>query len=397
MCDEIFFAFQAFSHLFNSDPNELAKIGNEVPIPTFSEKTVKLIFSQMLKLLLVDPKPVVHISSPCYVVGDIHGNLHDLIRIFSHSSEYYNEKYVFLGDYVDRGSYSLEILILLFTFKLQYPNNIILLRGNHEFPQVNSLYGFKKEMNDLFGNDDLYNEANELFSYFPLAAVIDNQTICLHGGIGPNIRSIHDIENIIIPTISLDNQKINEIVWSDPSVSTKSFRESERGQGYYFGLHPAYSFLKKSRMNAMIRAHQCVANGLEDPFGNCICMTVFSSSNYGKCRNSAGFLYITKENVSKFTFSPLEIEEKSDGVYRAEVCVKQSTSAKQIQFPFCSLSMSPSLNRKSQIFDLKGKPIRLQKSSVCFISGNGKRNCQNNISSPLRKSQPIDPAHLSNL
>jgi diadenosine tetraphosphatase ApaH/serine/threonine PP2A family protein phosphatase len=214
---------------------------------------------------------------------------------------------VFLGDYVDRGDYSLEVMLLLLTLKCQYPDAIVLLRGNHEFSVTNANYGFKEELTTRYPDTDLWEQFNRLFSYLPLAAVLQDSFVLLHGGIGPQTRSLQTIRNIPLPILGEDaDEVISQIVWSDPDATMGDFVASQRGRGCAFGFQVLKEFLREAGCTKMIRAHQCVAAGVE-PFCHNLGITVFTSSNYSNEGNQGAFIYVeTDGEVSVYQLEPLE-------------------------------------------------------------------------------------------
>lgn len=144
---------------------------------------------------------VLRVEAPVKVFGDIHGQYQDLMRFFdlwgepSEKGDIESYDYVFLGDYVDRGSHSLETVCLLFALKVKYPTKIHLLRGNHEDKWINNAFGFAEECNTRLGEDpgepdSVFNKINELFDWLPLACVIEDKIVCLHGGIGSTLASL---------------------------------------------------------------------------------------------------------------------------------------------------------------------------------------------------------------
>lgn len=138
---------------------------------------------------------VLRVDAPVKVFGDIHGQYQDLMRFFDlwgspdENGDIESYDYLFLGDYVDRGSHSLETVCLLMSLKIKYPEKIHLLRGNHEDRSINCCHGFEYECKDKLGEnpedpDSVFNKINQLFEWLPLAAVIEDNFLCVHGGIG---------------------------------------------------------------------------------------------------------------------------------------------------------------------------------------------------------------------
>lgn len=158
---------------------------------------------------------MLHFESPAKIFGDIHGQYSDLMRFFDLWGAPWNSyeqedgdiesfDYLFLGDFVDRGNHSLETICLLLALKIQYPTQIHLIRGNHEDRWINNSFGFFEEceirLNENSSDEySVFNRMNRLFEYLPLAAIVDNNIICLHGGIGATLKKIEQIEKLTRP------------------------------------------------------------------------------------------------------------------------------------------------------------------------------------------------------
>jgi diadenosine tetraphosphatase ApaH/serine/threonine PP2A family protein phosphatase len=176
-----------------------------------------------------------------------------------------------------------------------YPGQFFFLRGNHEFKEMNETHGFKTEILDRFGDDSLWDRIHIIFSYLPLAAIVGGFCICLHGGIGPDIVNLDTIRGISFPLHNYGESKIvSDIVWSDPSNNSAYFEFSVRGIGSLFGEYALKEWLEAIGMSMMVRAHQCVSHGVSVFAQKCI--TVFSSSNYNKSGNCAGYLRVSERS-----------------------------------------------------------------------------------------------------
>ena len=265
-----------------------------------SAETLKKLCAKALEILSTEPN-VVRVTPPVTVCGDTHGQFFDLLELFSIGGQCPDTNYLFLGDYVDRGEFSLEVITLLFALKLALPSSIFLIRGNHEFMHTNAKYGFKQQVLAEY-DEELYNLFNEAFSYMPLAAFINSKYFAVHGGISADLINVKDICEIPRPLVSECDaeefaQLVTDLVWSDPIAINALYLTSPRGFGCLFGRDAIECFLERSGVFKIIRAHQCVQNGFESILDDKL-ITVFSSSNYSTAPpNKAGSLRIENDII----------------------------------------------------------------------------------------------------
>lgn len=295
---------------------------------------ISAVLSQISKHL--EKKIIIYLDSPVLIAGDIHGNYGDLIAIINKFNYLYKNdnstKLLFLGDYVDRGDNSLDVITQLFSLKITYPNNVFLLRGNHETEigknYVCSLYNELILKFDKIG-EDLYLNFLNVFADLPLIAIINNDYFCCHGGIPkPNdevsfIECMNSLKNSDLPYISDFKQcKINNyvnpelykhifnILWNDPFDN--QFVVSEQTENYFYpnfartgstidsGLYvfnskASIKFCNDLNFKAIIRAHEFVQEGINTCHDEHV-ITVFSSSKYCDYDNIGAILYIPHKN-----------------------------------------------------------------------------------------------------
>ena len=241
--------------------------------------------------IIREQKMLVELEAPLHVCGDIHGQYYDLLRIFEHCGYPGEYNYLFLGDYVDRGKQSLETICLLLCYKIKYPDKVTLLRGNHESSVTNRIYGFYDECKRRY-NVKLWKSFTELFNFLPVAALIDDKILCMHGGLNPDLKSINNITEIQRPTDIPDTGLLCDLLWSDPDKEATEYDENDRGVSVIFGEKVVTDFNKKNDLDLIIRAHQVVDDGYEF-FANRQLITIFSAPNYcGEFDNSAGIMII---------------------------------------------------------------------------------------------------------
>ena len=263
------------------------KPGKQVDL---KEEEIKFLIDKSLPLIK-EQKMLVELEAPLHVCGDIHGQYYDLLRIFEHCGYPGEFSYLFLGDYVDRGKQSLETICLLLAYKIKFPNKFHLLRGNHESSVTNRIYGFYDECKRRY-NVRLWRNFTELFNYLPVAALIDDKILCMHGGLSPDLRNLNSISEITRPTDIPDSGLLCDLLWSDPDKETLEFDENDRGVSWVFGEKIVNEFNRKNDLDLIIRAHQVVDDGYEF-FANRQLITIFSAPNYcGEFDNSAGIMII---------------------------------------------------------------------------------------------------------
>ena len=254
------------------------------------EEEIKMLIDKSL-IIIKEQKMLVELEAPLRVCGDIHGQYYDLLRIFEHCGYPGDNNFLFLGDYVDRGKQSLETICLLLAYKIKFPNKVYLLRGNHESSVTNRIYGFYDECKRRY-NVRLWRNFTELFNYLPVAALIDEKILCMHGGLSPDLRNISSISEISRPTDIPDSGLLCDLLWSDPDKEVLEFDENDRGVSVVFGEKIVNEFNRRNDLDLIIRAHQVVDDGYEF-FAQRQLITIFSAPNYcGEFDNSAGIMII---------------------------------------------------------------------------------------------------------
>lgn len=220
---------------------------------------------------------LLELSPPVKIVGDVHGQYTDLIRMFEMCGFPPNSNYLFLGDYVDRGKQSLETILLLLCYKLRYPENFFLLRGNHECANVTRVYGFYDECKRRC-NVKIWKSFVDTFNTLPIASIVAGKIFCVHGGLSPSLTHMDDIRNIARPTDVPDYGLLNDLLWSDPADMEADWEANERGVSYCFSKQVIMQFLQKHDFDLVCRAHMVVEDGYEF-FTDRILVTVFSAPN----------------------------------------------------------------------------------------------------------------------
>jgi serine/threonine-protein phosphatase 6 catalytic subunit len=256
-----------------------------------SEKALRQL-CQYVSELLIEESNVQPVLSPVTVVGDLHGQFFDLLNLLKVGGWPPETSYVFLGDFVDRGHNSVETLSLLLCLKLKYPGHVTLLRGNHESRQITQVYGFYDECLRKYGNASVWRHCVQCFDCFGLAALIDEQVLCVHGGLSPDVRTLDQIRAIDRNQEIPHEGAFCDLVWSDPEDIQGSWQLSPRGAGYLFGQRVTDEFHQVNNLQFLARAHQLVMEGRKYHFDKRL-VTVWSAPNYCyRCGNVAAVLEI---------------------------------------------------------------------------------------------------------
>jgi len=243
---------------------------------------------QRAREVFLSQPALLELDAPVKIVGDVHGQYTDLIRMFEMCGFPPNANFLFLGDYVDRGKQSLETILLLLCFKLKFPENFFLLRGNHECANVTRVYGFYDECKRRC-NVKIWKTFIDTFNTLPIAAIVAGKIFCVHGGLSPALGHMDDIRNIARPTDVPDYGLLNDLLWSDPADMEQDWEANERGVSYCFGKKVITDFLATHDFDLVCRAHMVVEDGYEF-FNDRVLVTVFSAPNVSASDGSRSFV-----------------------------------------------------------------------------------------------------------
>jgi len=260
---------------------------------------VETLCSKVREIFLTQPA-LLRLELPIKIAGDIHGQFFDLLNLFSLCGYPPEANYLFLGDYVDRGKQSLETICLLFAFKVKYPQNFFLLRGNHEASSINRVYGFYDECKRRY-NSKLWKTFSDVFNCLPISAIVGDKIFCTHGGISPDLKDMNQIDAIARPTEVPDMGMLTDLLWADPDKHIAGWGEGDRGVSYTFGKDIVKSFCEKNGFELICRAHQVVEDGYEF-FADRALVTIFSAPNYcGEFDNDGGVVCVEEDLTCSFT------------------------------------------------------------------------------------------------
>eukprot|EP00756_Hemistasia_phaeocysticola_P036738 Hpha_TRINITY_DN16657_c1_g7::TRINITY_DN16657_c1_g7_i1::g.178466::m.178466/K06269/PPP1C; serine/threonine-protein phosphatase PP1 catalytic subunit len=253
---------------------------------------------QQSRVVMMSQPCLLELDGPIKVVGDIHGQYYDLFRIFEKGGFPPEANYLFLGDYVDRGKHSMEVISLILAYKVRYPENFFCLRGNHESAAINRMYGFYDDCKRRY-NIKMWKAFTDVFNCLPVAATVGEKILCVHAGISPDLTDLRQIVDIPRPTPGgdvPDSGLLCDLLWADPEFGLEGWQESDRGVSFLFGANEVVRFLEAMDMDLIIRAHQVMERGYEF-FAERQLVTIFSAPNYCSEFDNDGAIMSIDENL----------------------------------------------------------------------------------------------------
>lgn len=273
----------------------------------------------MIDIVSNEPN-LLRLKDPITIVGDIHGQYYDLLKLLEVGGNPDHTQFLFLGDYVDRGSFSIEVLLLLYALKINFPDRIWLIRGNHECRQMTTFFNFRDECEYKY-DIVVYYAFMESFDTIPLSAVINGKFLGVHGGLSPDLILLNQICSFTRFQEPPRSGIFCDILWSDPidedkeehTIQTESYFPNDiRGCSYFFGYNAATTFLEKNGLLSIIRAHEAQLEGYKMHQTNLktgfpIVITIFSAPNYCDVYNNKGAVLKFDSNtlnIQQFSFSP---------------------------------------------------------------------------------------------
>jgi diadenosine tetraphosphatase ApaH/serine/threonine PP2A family protein phosphatase len=285
------------------------------------EQEVARIFAKLEEILTLEEN-IVRVPSPVVICGDVHGQYEDVILLLSLGGDPKHTNYLFMGDYVDRGYYSLNTFLLLATYKIEHPLAFFLLRGNHETRQVTQQYGFQVEIRTKYGHTGLWTCCMKLFDLLPMAAVTEapsGRIFSVHGGLSPDLVYFSEINDRDRKRELPEDGPLTDIAWSDPSEGVADWRPNSRGAGYLFGHQAVARFARLNRVRLITRSHQLAEEGFvwyfpsPDNHERKSLINVWSAPNYGySSGNKASLLRVGFDGreeleLRQFSAAPVRI------------------------------------------------------------------------------------------
>ncbi|KAH0269740.1 Metallo-dependent phosphatase, partial [Aureobasidium melanogenum] len=265
------------------------------------------ILSECTKVLEREPN-LLEMDAPITVCGDVHGQYYDLMKLFEVGGDPADTRYLFLGDYVDRGYFSIECVLYLWALKIWYPNTLWLMRGNHECRHLTDYFTFKLECKHKY-SEAVYEACMKSFCALPLAAVMNKQFLCIHGGLSPELHTLEDLKSIDRFREPPTHGLMCDILWADPLEDFGQEKTQEyfvhnhvRGCSYFFSYPAACAFLEKNNLLSIIRAHEAQDAGYRmyrktRTTGFPSVMTIFSAPNYLDVYNNKAAVLKYENNV----------------------------------------------------------------------------------------------------
>ena len=307
----------------------------------FQKKEIIYLIDEVTKIISTE-NSLIKIRSPCKIFGNINGIYTDLMRYFEsygnpsdniQNGDINVMQYIFLGDFCDRGNLSLEVILLLFALKIKYPNFIYLIRGHHEDIIINEFYGLgdeckEKLKEDIQAKDSVFKRINRAFNYLPFGVLVDNNILCIHGGLGSSIKSLEDISNIPRPTQiyqdpeNLTQLHILDLLYSEfdedegDLYNINSLRDkNKKGFIVNYGKKILDEFCEKNNINLIIATHKFIKDGFctycDDKLLN-----IFSCTNYMDTGNNVGAMVIigkkTKNKNANIMPKLIGVNEKNE-------------------------------------------------------------------------------------
>ncbi|RKF57224.1 Serine/threonine-protein phosphatase 2B catalytic subunit [Golovinomyces cichoracearum] len=282
-----------------------------------TEDQALFIIEEGTRILEREPN-LLEMDAPITVCGDIHGQFYDLMKLFEVAGKPPSTRFLFLGDYVDRGYFSIDCVLYLWSLKIWYPNTLWLLRGNHECRHLTDYFTFKLECKHKY-SEKVYEACMVSFCALPLAAVMNRQFLCVHGGLSPELHTLEDIKHIDRFREPPTHGLMCDLLWADPLEEFGQEKSQEyfihnhvRGCSFFFSYPAACNFLEKNNLLSIIRAHEAQDSGYRmyrktRTTGFPSVMTIFSAPNYLDVYNNKAAILKYQNNVMnirQFNHSP---------------------------------------------------------------------------------------------
>lgn len=366
--------FKFYSKIIEAPPEKYESEKKKLVLPIVPLPILKSLCERAARIFS-EERTVLQINQDIVVVGDLHGHILDLFRILNVLGHPPMQKYLFLGDLVDRGEFSTETVILILTMKVLWPSSVYLIRGNHEFAEMWEHCGFQRELKLIYPNSNPSDLFQTAFACIPIGAIVNKRTLCIHGGVGPSLKEVSMLQNLYRPIYTFDQGVVTDVLWSDPTDDTEDFVPSHRGTGFCFGKNVLTKFLDDNGLDLLVRGHECTADGVHFALDNKV-VTVFSASSYcNTMTNKAGIMILKKngEEPEVHVFRALKYIRRDSALFvsssdenRFIVDAKKASAASAVRGSHTFkklpvLTMNKSMPLASQSFSCRSHELLAQK------------------------------------
>ncbi|OHS98522.1 Ser/Thr protein phosphatase [Tritrichomonas foetus] len=306
--------FDAYESLLATPISDYCYRKKRLKVPLIPIPILESMIKEGIEVFKREPT-VLQLTSPVYVIGDLNGHLLDLLRIIQNYGSPKAQKYLFLGNIINNGEFSIETLSLILIMKFLWPANVSIIRGVNEFRE-NCLNGsFNNDLEIMYETKSLFMPFMHLFAQIPLAATIDKKILCVNGGFGPNITDLSILAAIKRPIHTFNSPILIELMWSDPTDALPMFLPSTRGFGNLYGVEAVTQFLKKIKYKMILRGRQCVDEGCQQMFNDSL-ISIFSASKYCNQRNNkSGIVFVSNEHTKVIVNEPLGYLTRKDVIF----------------------------------------------------------------------------------
>ena len=252
------------------------------------------------------------------ICGDIRGQFFDLIELFKIGGNIPNTNYLFLGNYIGEGYYSIECISLLLCLKIRYPKRIYLLRGNKDNRQSSQVNGFYDECISKYGNINIWKYFTDLFDYLPLAAIIESKIFCLHGGLSPDIKTLEQINKLDRICETPMKGPLSNLLnsYPDERIGWALIPRPRIREDYIFGEDVTKEFNHNNKLNMIINGNYYKTLDREGYFWchSKLTLTIFSAPNCNyRCGNKAAIFEVDEYlNNTILQFGPNPIQRRKD-------------------------------------------------------------------------------------
>lgn len=306
---------EAYSKIIKVDVSDYVSQPVKLNLPFVPQTIMEPLINTCADIFLNEP-PILELKGRAIIVGDLHGHILDLFRIMKTYGMPPKQNYIFLGNLVNYGEFSTETVTFIFALKVVYPEHIFVIRGQHEFAMSCKKYGLSGDLLGYYGTNYLETTFLRAFACLPIAAVLNKKICMLHGGFGPNTKSLITITDINRPLYEYDQEPAYSVFWSEHNPAIMNFRPNQKKNGFQFGPKAVYEFLDSQNLDVLVRSNEFVEQGYSIGCKGKL-ITLISASNFcGQVPNMAGFLVAKKDGTYEpVAFPPIDYVKRASAVH----------------------------------------------------------------------------------